>query len=284
MDALMSAGGSVSAIVPKLWSQKFTQNLRAALPFLDTVARDYEGEIANLGDTVYIPTLPDGAVATVENEGSQTDAQAIVASTTALVINQRVVCDFAITDQSKLQSIPFMDNLRDIAINAILQKMQLLIIAGIVPSPSAPDHTIAYTSGTTLAKADISAAKRLLDAQNVPAENRILVTGSSQDNDLTNILELINSQYNPANVAGGSAPIVTGQVRNPVLGFQPRPTTASGNVTYCFHRSFLQMAVQKALTMTLYDQGVVGKRSYRLNVDLLFGLKQNFNTRVVQIG
>lgn len=284
MDQIISAGGSVAAIVPKLWSQKFTQNLRAALPFNSAIARDYEGEIQSLGDTVYIPTLPDGAVATVENEGSTAEAQAITASTTALVINQRVICDFVITDQSRLQSIGYMDNLRDIAINAIMQKMQLLIIAAIIPSASNPDHTIAYTSGTTLAKADISSAKRLLDKQNVPQENRILVTGTDQDNDLTNILEFINSQYNPAGVAGGGAPSVTGAVRNPVLGFTPAPTTAAGSTSYAFHRSFMQMAVQKALTLTLYDQGVVGKRSYRLNVDLLFGLKQNFNTRVVQIG
>lgn len=282
MDALMSAGGSLSAIVPELWSQRFTQNLRAALPFLDTVARDYEGEIQNLGDTVNIPTLPDGAVATVENEGSVSDAQAITATVTPLVINQRVVCDFNITDQSQLQSIAIMDNLRDIAINAIMQKMQALIIAAIVPSASNPDHTIAYASGTTLAAADILSAKRLLDAQNVPKENRIIVPGSNQDNDLLNISAFVNNQTAP-NV-NGSAPSITGQVTQPVYGFQPRPTTAVGNVTYAFHRSFLQMAVQKALTMKLYDQGVVGKRSFRLNVDLLFGLKLNFNTRVVQIG
>lgn len=278
----MTAGGAVSAIVPQIWSQKFTQNLRAALPWIDCVARDYEGEIQNLGDRVFIPTLPDGSVASIMGEGAVGETDAATASTTPLIINLRAYKDFKISDQAQLQSISFMDQLRDIAINAIMQKMQNLIIASVVPSPSAPDHTLAYTSGTTLALVDILAAKRLLDAANVPDDSRFMISGTGQANDMLNIVNFVNTQYAPT--MAGAAPSITGAVQLPVEGFIPKKTTANGNVSHFFHRSFLQMAVQKQLSIKLYDLGVLGERGYRLNVDILFGLKQNFDTRVVSVG
>lgn len=279
-DALMTASGDLSAIVPQIWSQKFTQNLRAALPWIDSVARDYEGEIAQIGDRVFIPTLPDGSVASLVLEGAQSDAQAVTATTTPLIINKQAVWDFNVTNIAQLQSIPFMDRMRDMAINAIMQRMQNEIIGAVVPSASSPDHTIAYVSGTTLAHADILAAKRLLDNQNVPDDGRVLISGTNQANDLLNVINFVNSQYRDAGMA---APSATGAVNQGLLGFQPKKTTANGNVTYAFHRSFLQMAVQRSLSIKIYDMGVVGQRSYRVNVDLLFGLVQNFNTRVVTI-
>lgn len=128
MNAIMAADGTVSAIVPQIWSQRFTDNLRAALPWVDSVAKDYEGEVKNLGDRVLIPTLPDGAEADVIQEGASADAKATTAFTTPLIINKQVVWDFIVTGISRLQSISYMDQMRDIAINAIMQKMQSIIM------------------------------------------------------------------------------------------------------------------------------------------------------------
>lgn len=277
-DALLTASGNLSAIVPQIWSQKFTDNLRAALPWIDSVARDYEGEIQQLGDRVLIPTLPDGSVASLVLEGAQSDAQATVASTTPLIINKQAVYDFVVTNIAQLQSINFMDHERDIAFNAIMQRMQKEIISEVSPSGSAPDNTISYASGTTLAYADLLSAKRLLDAQNVPEDGRIVISGSGQANDLLNVINFVNTQYN-----GGSAPSVTGQTPSSLLGFAPKKTTANGNTTFAFHRNFLQMAVQKALTVKIYDLGVNGQRGFRVNVDILFGVKQVHSERVVSI-
>ena len=118
----------------------------------------------------------------------------------------------------------------------------------------------------------------MLDAQNVPKPGRVLISGTGQSNDLLNVINFVNSQYN-----GGDAASKSGQVNGQVLGFVPKDTTANANSTYCFHPSFLQMAVQKSLSIGIYDLGVVGERSFRVNVDLLFGVKQVHDERIVSI-
>ena len=75
----------------------------------------------------------------------------------------------------------------------------------------------------------------------------------------------------------------TGQLPAALLGFMPHFTTLANSVTYLFHSSFMTMAVQEALAIREYDLGVDGKRAVRVNLDLLYGLKQLDNKRVVEI-
>jgi len=51
-DQIMTAGSELSVIVPEVWSRRYYDVLLAELPFKSVVNMDYEGEIANLGDTV----------------------------------------------------------------------------------------------------------------------------------------------------------------------------------------------------------------------------------------
>jgi hypothetical protein len=79
------------------------------------------------------------------------------------------------------------------------------------------------------------------------------------------------------------APLQTGQLPPALLGFMPHFTSIVGNTSYFFHASFMTMAAQQGLDVKLYDLGLEGKRSQRVNIDTLFGLKQLDNTRVVTI-
>jgi len=45
----------------------------------------------------------------------------------------------------------------------------------------------------------------------------------------------------------------------------------------------MQMAVQQGINVAEYDLGVDGKRATRVNVDMLFGLKQFDNKRVATL-
>ena len=53
-DAIITAAGTVTAIVPEIWSGVFTQNLNDKIVYNPLIRRDYEGEIANMGDTVKV--------------------------------------------------------------------------------------------------------------------------------------------------------------------------------------------------------------------------------------
>lgn len=276
-DSIISTTES-AAIIPEIWSARFFEVLLERLPFIDSVDRSYEGEIQNLGDIVNISSIPQFDLASNVGEGQRVDAKSITVSGQQLVINKRTACDYIVTKRSQMQSLEFMDDLREKAIFAINKKVQSDLISDTVPSASAPDHQIAYDSGTTLALADLLEGKELLDAQNVPEEGRKVITGSAQLNDLFNITGFTSRDFIPA-----GSPLTSGGFTTPILGFELDWTTESGSVTRLFHPSYMTMAMQQALNIELFNLGVDGKRASRVNVDILWGNKQLDNKRVVSI-
>lgn len=277
MDEIMTAGANLSAIIPEIWSQRYYDVLLADLPFRALVSTDYEGEIQDLGDRVNISSFPEFDEGEDLAEDQRSDAAAITVSGQQLIIDTRVVKDFIVTKKAILQSLPHMDKLRELAVYAIMKRVERVLIEAIVPS-TLPDNSIGYTSGTTLALADLLAGKELLDNVNVPAADRAMVLGPAQLNDLFNITGFMSSDFA---MSGG---LTSGQPPSSLLGFMPRYTTLVGNVAYLFHKSFMTMASQQGMDVKEYDLGVDGKRATRVNLDTLFGKKQLDGGRVVTIG
>jgi hypothetical protein len=279
MDPIMTSDANLSVIVPEVWSQKYYDALLAQLPFNSVVSKDYEGEIQNLGDTVKISQVPEFDDAQEVGEDERANASALTVTQQPLVINKRIVKDFIVTNKAMMQSLPVMDKLRDLAIYSIQKRIQALIIAETLPNASAPDHSIAYASSTTLGLADMIAVKKLLDNQDVPMSNRHFVVGANQLNDIFNITGFTSSDFITA-----SSPLQSGNLPPALLGFAPHFTSVVGNTSYWFHSSYLTMAAQKGITVQEYDLGGDGKRATRVNVDTLMGLKQLDGLRVVTLG
>lgn len=274
-DQLMRAGVETSAIVPEKWSANYYDVLLESLPFESLISKDYEGEIQDLGDTVNISSVPQFDDAEILAEDGRADSEAVTITGQQLVINKRAVKDFIVTRRAILQSLPMMDKLQDMAIFALMKKIQNEIIAATVPTGA---NAISYDSGTTLALADLLEGKELLDSGNVPETDRYAVLDSPQMNDIFNVTGFTSSDF----LLSG-APIQTGQIPSALLGFQPRMTTEVSAVTHLFHSSYLTLAVQEGMGVRQYDLGVDGKRATRVNVDTLFGLKQLDDARVVTI-
>jgi hypothetical protein len=277
-DQIERASTELSVLVPKLWSAQYYDVLLAGLPMADTISKDYAGEIQNLGDTVNVSQFPEFGDAVELAEDQKNDASAITVAQIQLVINKRIAQDFIITNLAMMQALPAMEKLQELAIYSILKKIQALIISLIIPSASAPDHTLAYTSGTTLALADILAAKELLDAEDVPMSNRHMCVGAAQLNDMFNITGFTSTDFGVSN-----APLLNGGLPSQILGFIPHFSSLFGNTSYFYHSSFFQMATQQGMNVSVYDLGVDGKRAQRVNCDTLLGLKQFDNKRVVTI-
>lgn len=153
-DQIMKSSPELSAIVPEIWSANFYPTLKEKMVFADSVSKDYENEIRNLGDTVNISEFPQFDVANDLPEGTRNDAESLTVSSTPLIINKRTVKDYVVTSKAATQSLEHANQLRDLAMHSIVKKMQQDIIADIVPSPSGPAHAISYDAGTTLALAD----------------------------------------------------------------------------------------------------------------------------------
>lgn len=278
-DQVHRASTEIDSAIPEIWSANFYPTLLAALPFKDLIADDYEGEIRALGDTVHVQSIPEFDDATDIQEDEKNDADAVTISQTDLVINKQTVKDYIITDRAKRQSLSVDGGLKDMAMYSIMKKMQSNILSLIVPSASAPDHQIAYDSGSTLALADILEGKELLDSANVPDDGlRSIVMDAPQWNDLFNITGFTSRDFIPA-----GSPLTQGSFSSNLLGFKPELTTEASAVTYLFHRSFMQMAVQEEPEVKVYDLGSQGKRAERVNVTSLYGIKQFGDTRVVTI-
>lgn len=279
MDQIHTSASQLSAIVPEVWSQQWYDVLLAELPFNAVVARQYEGEIKALGNTVHINSIPEFGDAEDLAEDGAADADSVTISQVDLVINKQIVKDFIVTDKALLQSLPFMDKLRDLAVYAVNKKVQRYIIEASIPSASGPDHSIAYDSSTTLALADMTEVKELLDNQDVPALGRHCVLGSPQTNDIFNITGFTSRDF----LLAGS-PLQSGLIPDQLLGFKPHMTTEVGNTSYWFHESFFTMAAQKNLEINQYDLGVTGKRAQRVNVTTLAGFKLLDSLRLVTLG
>ncbi len=276
-NAYMDTANEVSAIVPEQWSSKYYDVLLAELPFNSIISKDYEGDIANLGDTVNIASIPEFSDATELPEADAADADAVTIGSQALVINKRIVKDFIVTNKALLQSIPFVEKLKELAIYSIQKKIQSLIISLTVPS-AAPDHTITAVTPGVFALADILAVKELLDNQNVPMSDRHLVLGSGPLNDIFNITGFTSSDF----VASGS-PLASGQLPAQLVGFMPHFTTVVGSTVYAFHASYFTMASQQGMAVAEYDLGVEGRRAKRVNCDTLLGMKQLSDVRVATV-
>ena len=277
-DQIMTAATETAAIVPEIWSSRFYDVLVDRLPFIDSVDRSFEGSIQALGDIVNISTLPEFSTASTLAEGAKGDAEAVTITGQQLTINSRAYKDAIVTKKSQLQSLPFMDQLRDKMIFSIMKKMQADIISAILPSASSPDHAISYDSGSTLALADILEAKELLDTQNVMEENRVAVMGAAQWNDIFNITGFTSRDYIPA-----GSPLTSGSIPTPIAGFMPKMTNVVSSTSYFFHPSFLTIAVQQSLNIEMFNLGVDGVRGTRVNADVLYGIKQLDDERVVSI-
>ncbi len=277
-DELMTAGANLSAIVPELWSARYYSVLLQDLPFNSIISRDWEGEIADLGDRVNISSFPEFDEGEELAEDERADAKGITVSGLQLIINKRVVKDFIVTKKATLQSLPHMDKLRELAVYAIMKKIERTIIETIIPNAAAPDHAIAFDSATTLQLADMLEGKELLDDQSVPASERHIVMGSAQLNDLFNITGFMSSDF------AQSGGLVSGKIPTELLGFMPHFTTLAGNVSYLFHRSFMTMASQQGMAVEEFNLGVEGKRAARINLDTMYGLKQMDGLRCITIG
>lgn len=267
-----------TAIIPELWSERQFEVLLDELVFSPLINTDYEGEVRNLGDTVNIHSVGEFDEATLINEVDRVDADAATIDSQQLVINKWVAKDFIVTNKAKLQSLPFVDKMREKAVYSIMKKMEMVIIETIIPSASAPDHQIPYDSGTTLQLADLLEGKELLDTAKVPSAGRHAAFGPAQLNDIFNITGFTSSDFM---LDGGM--LQTGQLAKRLLGFMPHFSTLVESTTYLWHESFMTLAVQKQLGIEGFNLGVNGQRAGRINCDLLFGIKQLDDARVVEI-
>lgn len=104
---------ALNDFIPEIWSPKVMVALEKLHVFASLANRDYQGNIADLGDTVRITGIGDITVSDYTKDTDISAPQSLTDAQTALVIEKAKYFNFAIDDVDQRQSVA--KNLMDIA-------------------------------------------------------------------------------------------------------------------------------------------------------------------------
>jgi len=97
---------SLNTFNPQIWADTLLPNLRANLVYGNLFNSDYEGLIANKGDTVRINAIGDIKISAYSKDTDLAAAQSLTDAGTMLTISQAEYYNFAIDDVDAAQSQP----------------------------------------------------------------------------------------------------------------------------------------------------------------------------------
>ena len=176
---------------PIIYSQKVQKFFRTASVVEAITNTDYAGEIENFGDTVNIIKEPTITVSAY-SRGSVVDTQDIVDDQIQLVVDQANAFSFKVDDIEERHShVNFESVASSSGAYALKNEYDKNVIAAMVAgvSSSSPDHLLGADSGSGQdqdvgfgsSEVDpvdtISKHNRLLNAADVPEENRWFLAG-----------------------------------------------------------------------------------------------------------
>ena len=96
---------AITQFVPEIWSPAILANLRDKLVYGGLVNRDYEGLIANAGDTVHITSFTDPAVRSY-TKNTDISWDLLTDATRALIVDQADYFAFTVDDVDRRQALP----------------------------------------------------------------------------------------------------------------------------------------------------------------------------------
>lgn len=240
--------------IPTLWSAKLNAKFYKASTFADICNRDWEGEIANVGDKVVINNVPTITIRdyTIGNSGARLTYEVPVGATVELAVDRAKYFGFQVNDVLDYQAKP---DLMDTFTNDAAEQMRIAIDSTCIyrsfslanaanKGATAGVRSLSYNMGTDVAPVALDVTvggannvltkilqmASILDEQNVPESNRWLVIDPA-----TRIL-LMQTNLAQANLMGDDK----SPVRNGLIGKIDRfsiyvsnnlPTAPAGTAT-----------------------------------------------------
>ncbi|MBQ8556289.1 MAG: hypothetical protein IJ438_10525 [Clostridia bacterium] len=167
---------AITSFIPQVWSARLQENLHKAMVFGQLCNRNYEGDIAQWGDTVHINNLTDITVKAYDPTVDIDDPEQLSGGDTTLTIDHGAYYNFYINDVDAAQArVDLMDAaMRSAAyrladdteqyILSVIRKGAGSLLTGAIPSESAGGIYGLIVS-----------VKTLLDNKNVPRIGRKLI-------------------------------------------------------------------------------------------------------------
>mgnify|MGYP000906848607 FL=1 len=252
---------AVSNFIPTIWSARLLVNLQKAQVFGALVNRDYEGEIANAGDTVKIGGIGAVTVNDYTKNSTTISWQQLQDASQTLLIDKAKYFAFKVDDVDKVQTnVALIDAAMQEAAYAVSDTIDQFI-AGLY-AQAASANKIGADGGSAkvigYGGTDVDPYKQLVDMgvvlteANIPQEGRWAVLPAWYEGMLR------KSSSFGANVAGptGQASMINGYIGR-MAGFDlyvSNNVTDDGQSTKTYRvmfgtRQAISLAVQKQATM-----------------------------------
>lgn len=199
---------AITSFIPKVWSARLLEGMRKALVFGNLCNRNYEGDIAQWGDTVHINNLSDITVRPYTPNADIADPEQLSGTDMTLTIDHGAYYNFFINDVNAAQS---RADLMDAAMRNAAQKLAedaeqyILTVVRAGAGTKASGAIPSKENGGVYAL--IVAIKTALDEKSVPRADRKLILPPSVEAEL-----LLDNRFITAGSAQAEARLADGAV------------------------------------------------------------------------
>lgn len=229
---------AISTFIPQVWSALLKENLRKNLVFGSLCNRNYEGDIAQWGDTVHIHNLADITVRPYTPNSDIAEPEQLSGEDTTLVIDHGVYYNFYINDVDKAQTnADLMSAAMRGAAHRIAEDTEEYIISKIVEG--AGEKTSSAVEKGKFYELLVS-LKMSMDEKNVPRAGRVVIVPPSVEADLLLDQRFItgNGAVSDARLAEGSVARAAGfdiyisnDLSNQLIAMTPDAVTFANQIT-----------------------------------------------------
>jgi len=222
---------AIVQFVPEIWSPAILANLRNSLVYGALCNRDYEGDIANAGDTVHITSFTDPAVRSY-TKNNDISWDLLTDATRALVIDQADYFAFTVDDIDRRQALPgFVQKASQGAAYNLANEVDGYVSSAMVTATNNPAGgndlgAQTWDISDNTAYGNIVKFRTKLNKNNVPMQGRWIVVPPEGTEALLNDVRFTSYQN-----SGTTAALREGQVGR-IAGFDvyesntvPQPTT-----------------------------------------------------------
>lgn len=208
---------AVDTFIPEVWAAALLTTLEKKYVFGQPGVsnRDYEGEIADFGDTVHIGSLTDPTVATYTKNTTVINPATLVTTDQTLLIDQSKYFAFEVDDIDARQ----VRNAGELMSRASTRAASILadttdqFLAGLMTTGAGTIMTPAAVATADAAYLLIRQMRVKLDKANVPTDGRFLIVAPEMY-----ALLLGDARFIDASRYGSNAPIQNGEVGR-IIGF-----------------------------------------------------------------
>lgn len=255
---------ATTTFIPELWSARLLYALDKAHVATNLVNREYQGIIANQGDTVHINSIGAITVKDYTKNADIADPDALTTTEQTLVIDQCKYFNFQVDDVDNVQAAgDLIDTAMGRAAYSLADVADAYLLKTIAAG-AASGNTVGAASGPiALTSANvyenIVKLRTKLDKANVPNPGRTIVVPPE-----VYALLLMDDRFAKSDAAAGQSALLNGEVGR-VAGFTVYMSNNvhTGTGTDTGKTAYFEITAQVS-TATTYAEQIIKTEAYRL--------------------